>query len=212
MRQEQALQRICVFCGSNPGSDPRFREAAIAFGKEIARRRIHLVFGGGSVGLMGAVADAVLATGGEVDGVIPQFLDRREIAHHGATRLHVVASMHERKALMADLADAFVALPGGIGTVEEWVEALTWTQLGLHAKPVALLDVGGFWRPLLDLLDAQVHSGFLAADVRAAIPVASDPGELIDRLARWVSPALGKWTELPAGAEVAASVPEADRR
>jgi uncharacterized protein (TIGR00730 family) len=153
--------RLCVYCGSNAGASPAFAEAASQLGAALARRDIGLVYGGGDVGLMGIVADSALAGGGEVIGVIPEHLARAELAHTGVTRLEVVASMHERKARMADLADGFIALPGGFGTLDETVEMLTWTQLGLQAKPVVLLDVEGFFAPLLALFDAAVDAGFV---------------------------------------------------
>ncbi len=190
------LRRVCVFCGSSRGADPAYAAVAADLGVELARRRIGLVYGGGSVGLMGVVADAVLDAGGEVTGVIPAFLHRREVAHAGVDDLRVVGSMHERKALMAELADAFVAMPGGIGTFEELFEALTWTQLGVHDKPVALLDVGGFWAPLTTLLDRAVADGFLRPDVRASVVHGTAPAEVLDRFAGWERPAVGKWIDL----------------
>jgi uncharacterized protein (TIGR00730 family) len=189
------LRRVCVFCGSSRGTDPAYVEAAEAMSAELVRRGIGVVYGGGSVGLMGVVADTALAAGGEVIGVIPRFLHRREIMHEGVTDLRVVESMHERKALMADLADAFVVLPGGIGTLEEAFEALTWTQLGIQDKPVGLLDVDGFWDPLRDLLGRAVEAGFLRADV-AEIPWESDSARLLDALGAWQRPQLGKWLDL----------------
>jgi uncharacterized protein (TIGR00730 family) len=161
MSPDGALTRLCVYCGSNSGSVPAFTEAAESLGATLARRGIGLVYGGGNVGLMGALADAVLAEGGEVIGVIPEHLERAEVAHHGITRLEVVASMHERKARMSDLADGFIALPGGFGTLDELMEMLTWTQLGLQAKPTVLLDVEGFFGPLFGLFDQAVESGFV---------------------------------------------------
>jgi uncharacterized protein (TIGR00730 family) len=161
MSPDGALTRLCVYCGSNSGSVPAFTEAAESLGATLARRGIGLVYGGGNVGLMGALADAVLAEGGEVIGVIPEHLERAEVAHHGVTRLEVVASMHERKARMSDLADGFIALPGGFGTLDELMEMLTWTQLGLQAKPTVLLDVEGFFGPLFVLFDQAVESGFV---------------------------------------------------
>ncbi|HEY8093288.1 MAG TPA: TIGR00730 family Rossman fold protein [Acidimicrobiales bacterium] len=155
------MPRLCVFCGSNAGSAPAFATAAAQLGTALASRDIGLVYGGGDVGLMGTVADAVLAAGGDVTGVIPEFLERAEVAHHGLTELHVVGSMHARKALMAELAEGFIALPGGFGTLDELAEALTWTQLGLQAKPVVLLDVDGFWEPLVRFFDAAVEHGFV---------------------------------------------------
>lgn len=187
--------RVCVFCGSNPGADPAFVAAAEATGAELARRGIGLVYGGGTVGLMGRLASAAMAAGGEVIGVIPGFLDRVEIAKRDITRLEVAASMHERKARMAELSDAFLALPGGIGTVEEVFESMTWTQLGVHDKPVGLVDVGGFWAPAVALLDGAVAAGFLSAGARAAIVTAPDAAAALDAFARWEPPPRGKWTE-----------------
>jgi uncharacterized protein (TIGR00730 family) len=189
------LQRVCVYCGSSRGADPAYADAAAALGSELVRRGIGLVYGGGSVGLMGIIADTVLAEGGEVIGVIPRFLHRREIMHAGVTDLRVVESMHERKAVMADLSDGFAVLPGGIGTFEEMFEAMTWTQLGIHTKPVGLLDVEGFWGPVLELLDRSVADGFLRADV-ATVPLETDPAALLDALAAWSPPQLGKWIDL----------------
>ncbi len=189
------LQRICVFCGSSRGDDPGYAGAAEALATELVRRGIGLVYGGGSVGLMGIVADAALAAGGDVIGVIPRFLHRREIMHDGVTDLRVVESMHERKALMAELSDGFVVLPGGIGTFEEAFEAMTWTQLGIHDKPVGLLDVGDFFDPMRAMLDRAVADGFIRPDV-AALPRSTDPGALLDALAVWERPTLGKWIDL----------------
>src|SRR5512146_1988331 len=147
------MRRVCVFCGSSPGSNPIYLEAARAMGRTLAGRGLGLVYGGGSVGLMGALADAALAAGGEVVGVIPRALQLRELAHGRLTTLHVVGSMHERKARMAELSDAFAALPGGMGTLEELAEILTWAQLGLHARPCGVVDVAGYFAPLLAFLD-----------------------------------------------------------
>jgi uncharacterized protein (TIGR00730 family) len=152
---------VCVYCGSNTGTHPGATETAMALGTALANRGLQLVYGGGNVGLMGVVADAALDAGGEVIGVIPEHLQRAEVAHGGLTRLEVVASMHERKARMADLASGFIAMPGGFGTLDELVEMLTWNQLGLQAKPVVLLDVDGFFGPLFDLFDGLVEAGFL---------------------------------------------------
>lgn len=154
------LGRVCVFCGANVGADPVYAEAARAFGELLARRGIGLVTGGGSVGLMGVITDAALAAGGEAIGVIPQRLIDRELGHGGMTALYAVDSMHERKALMHELSDAFVALPGGYGTLDELFEALTWRQLGIHGKPVGVLDVRGFWQPLLALRGRLEEGGF----------------------------------------------------
>ena len=187
------MQRICVFCGSSPGFDPRFMTAASAFGTSLARRGIGLVYGGASVGLMGAVADAVLQAGGDVIGVIPQALVAKEVAHHGLDDLRVVGSMHERKALMAELADGFVALPGGIGTFEELFEVWTWAQLGDIAKPCALYNVAGFYDGLTAFLDNVVTQGFMKALHRDMLIVADEAEALLDRLAAFTAPAQTKW-------------------
>jgi hypothetical protein len=178
------VERVCVFCGASSGRRPAYAEAAGAFGATLARRGIGLVYGGGRVGLMGAVADGALAAGGEAIGVIPQELVDRELAHGGLTQLHVVGSLHERKALMAELADAFVALPGGFGTLDELMEQLTWAQLGLHAKPVGLLDVEGYWVQLVALARHATEEGFVREGDLAAIAVGDDGDLLLDRLAR----------------------------
>ena len=172
--------RICVFCGSAVGKNPAYQAAAREFGTLLARREIGLVYGGGRVGLMGAVADATIAAGGHVIGIIPRFLLDREIGHAGLPDLRVVETMHERKALMASLADAFVALPGGMGTLEELFEILTWGQIGLHRKPSILLDVEGYYRPLLALLDHAADEEFLRRDHRAMVSVATTPAAAID--------------------------------
>ena len=189
------MRRVCVFCGSSPGRSPAYAEAARAMGRTLALRGLGLVYGGGSVGLMGIAADAALAAGGEVDGVIPDVLVRREVGHHGLTRQHVVRSMHERKAKMADLADAFVALPGGMGTLEETAEILTWAQLGLHAKPCGLLDVNGYYAPLIAFFDRAVQDGFLRPEHRAMVLVEREPAALLDRLAAYRPPAVEKWID-----------------
>jgi len=176
------MRRVCVYCGSNPGTDPAWLGAGTAFGSLLAERGLGLVYGGGRVGLMGAVADAVLAGGGEVIGVIPDVLQIQERAHHGVTDLRVVGSMHERKATMAQLADAFVALPGGLGTLDELCEILTWALLGLHTKPCGLLDVSGYWGPFVALLDHTVASGFLRPEHRALLKAERDPRLLLDAL------------------------------
>lgn len=184
--------RICVFCGSSPGRGDRYRDAATALGSLLGRSSIGLVFGGGHVGSMGVVADAALAAGGEVIGVIPQQLVDRELAHTGLTTLHVVADMHERKAMMARLSDGFIAMPGGAGTLEELFEVWTWAQLGLHDKPLGLLDVDGFYEPLVVMLDHMVGEGFLAAHHRDMVARESDPAVLLDRLAAYEPPG-HKW-------------------
>ena len=179
------LRTVCVYAGSSPGADPRYAEAAAALAAEIGRRGLGVVYGGGMVGLMGVVADAALAAGAPVTGVIPRALDAREIAHAGLTELVVVETMHERKALMAARADAFVALPGGVGTMEELIEAFTWTQLAIHDKPVGVLDVAGYWGPLGAMLDRAVEARFLSAERRATLLADDDPAALLDALEAW---------------------------
>ncbi len=187
------MKRICVYCGSNTGNQPIYREMADAMGALLARRGIGLVYGGGNVGLMGIVADAALAGGGEVIGVIPGALANREIAHAGVTDLRVVDSMHTRKALMAELSDAFIAMPGGVGTFEEFFEAVTWTQLGVHRKPCGLLNVGGFYSPLAAFIDQAVTEGFIKPIHRAMIVVDDDPARLLNSLATVKLPDVPKW-------------------
>lgn len=184
------MARICVFCGSSPGTDPRYLEAAREMGRTLAGRGLGLVYGGGSVGLMGAVADAALEAGGEVIGVIPQVLQIRELAHRRLTTLHVVGSMHERKARMAELSDGFVALPGGMGTLEELSEVLTWAQLGLHARPCGLLDVAGYYDPLVAFFDRAVEAGFLRREHRRILVTGTTPASLLDQLQAFVPPRL----------------------
>jgi len=182
------MRRIGLFCGSHRGADPIHEQAAGALAGELVRRGLGLVFGGASVGLMGVVADAVLAGGGEVIGVIPRGLFRSEIAHQGCSELRVVSSMHERKALMTELADAFVALPGGLGTFEELLEVTTWLQLGIHSKPVGVLDVAHYWAGLRRLLDDASRAGFLRPEHAALIRFEDDPARLLDGLAAWTPP------------------------
>ena len=176
------LRHLCVYCGSRPGRRPAYAEAARTLGARLAQDGVGLVTGGGRVGLMGVIADAALAAGGHATGVIPQALLDREVGHEGLSTLHVVDTMHERKALMAQLADAFVALPGGLGTLEEITEMLTWAQLGLHAKPCGLLDVDGYYAPLVRFLDHATDEGFVRPSDRARIVVASQPDALLDAL------------------------------
>jgi hypothetical protein len=173
------IKRICVFCGSSPGRRPDYARAATELGALLARRRIGLVFGGGKVGMMGLLAQAALEGGGEVIGVIPRFLHEKRVAFAGLSDLRVVGSMHERKALMAGLADGFVALPGGLGTLEETFEMLTWAQLGMHGKPCGLLDAGGFFAPLLRFLDHVTEEGFIDAAHRGMILSAGSPEALL---------------------------------
>ena len=176
------MKRLAVYCGSSMGSDPAFAAAASALGAEMARRGIGLVYGGGRLGLMGVVADAVIEAGGEAYGVIPQALIDLEVAHTGLTELQIVTTMHERKARMTDLTDCFVALPGGIGTLDELFEAWSWNALGYHAKPFALLNVGGFWDDLMGLMDHITESGFMSPARRRQLMVSEDVGEVIDLL------------------------------
>jgi uncharacterized protein (TIGR00730 family) len=180
----RVVERICVFCGASSGRKAAYGEAARSFGAACAARGLGVVYGGGKVGLMGGVAEGALAAGGEAIGVIPQELVERELAHEGLTELHVVGSLHERKALMAELSDAFVALPGGFGTLDELMEQLTWSQLGLHDKPVGLLDVDEYWLPLIALARHATEEGFVREVDLAAIAVAGDAEALLDRLER----------------------------
>lgn len=188
------MKSLCVFCGSHAGRGTIYRDAARGFGEELARRGIALVYGGGHVGLMGIVADAVMANGGRAVGVIPRFLLEREVGHGGLTELHVVETMHERKATMASLSDAFVALPGGIGTLEEIFEAWTWLLLGLHAKPVGLLQVGTYFDPLIAYFERTVEEGFVTAAQRKLLKVSNDPAVLLAKLASAEPPPAAKWT------------------
>lgn len=176
------MKRLAVYCGSSMGNDPAFADAARAIGEAMAARGVGLVYGGGRLGLMGVVADAVLANGGEAFGVIPQALIDLEVAHAGLTELHVVSTMHDRKAKMTELTDAFVALPGGIGTYDELFEAWTWNALGYHAKPFALLNVSGFWDEMIRFLDHATASGFMSPARRAQLLVAAEIDEAIERL------------------------------
>ena len=189
------MKRFCVFCGSSQGSRPEYRAAAEELGAEVVRRNIGLVYGGGNIGLMGVIADAVLRAGGEAVGVIPKHLMEREVGHKGLTKLHIVRSMHERKALMADLSDAFVALPGGFGTLEEFCEAVTWTQLGLHAKPCGILNVLGYYTPLLAMFDHAVEERFLKVENRGLVLARDSVPELLQALKEWRPVAVEKWLD-----------------
>ncbi len=189
------MNTIAVFCGSSTGAKPEYAEAAKALGQAIAERGMTLVYGGASVGLMGLVAGAALSAGGSVVGVIPEALRRREIVHHGLTELHIVDSMHARKRMMADRADAFVALPGGLGTFEELFEVWTWAMLGHHHKPCALLDVAGFYDRLIEFLDHVSAEGFVRAEHRAMLVVDTEPTRLLDRLASYEPPKVAKWID-----------------
>jgi uncharacterized protein (TIGR00730 family) len=190
------LRRVCVFCGSSDGARPGYARAAERLGEELAARGIGLVYGGAHVGLMGRVADACRAVGGQVTGVIPERLVDAEVAHTGIDDLRIVGSMHERKALMSELSDGFVALPGGFGTLEEFCEVLTWSQLGLHdpPKPCGLLDVAGYFEPLVTLFDRGVDEGFIRPVHRNLVLARDDAGALLDALAAWTPPpATRKW-------------------
>ena len=189
------LSSIAVYCGSNRGTDPAFATAAASMGRLLAERGIRLVYGGGHVGLMGVIADAVLASGGEVLGVITRALEAKEVVHRRLTELVVTQTMHERKATMADAADAFIMLPGGYGTFDEFFEVLTWTQLGIHDKPCGVLDVAGFFAPLRDLLDAATAAGFVLPVHRNLVITESDPAALLDRLTVWTPDRVGKWLD-----------------
>ena len=188
-----AIASVCVFCGSSAPRDPRYADQARVLGTLLARRGIDLVYGGGSVGLMGEIADAALAAGGRVTGVIPTGLFSREVGHASLTELHEVGSMHERKQLMYDLSDGFIALPGGLGTLEELAEVTTWSQLGLHAKPVVLLDIDGFWDPLAAQLDRMVAVGLLKQSNRELVQRAATPDEALSVLATARPPQEKKW-------------------
>lgn len=189
------LSNICVYAGSSPGARPQYAEAARALGEAIAGRGLGLVYGGGDVGLMKVIADTAMSAGVSVTGIIPRTLLEREIGHGALTELLVVETMHERKLAMAERADAFIALPGGIGTVEELVEALTWTQLGVHDKPCAVLDVEGYWQPLLALLDHAVGERFLAEQHRDMLLSGTEPEALLDALEAWQPPRVAKWLD-----------------
>ncbi len=182
MSADRQLKRICVFCGTNPGSRPAYGSAARELGRVLASQDIELVYGGGSVGIMGELADAVQEHGGHVTGIIPQQLMEKEAAHTGIRNLIVVASMHQRTSQMADMSDGFIALPGGIGTVEGFFEVLTWGQLGIHAKPAAILNVEGYFDDLTGFLDHAVQEGFLTDTHRHAIIVESEPARLLERM------------------------------
>jgi uncharacterized protein (TIGR00730 family) len=189
------VRSVCVFCGSNSGAGEAYAGAARNLARAIARRRLALVYGGGSIGLMGILADAALEAGGNVIGVTPRRLVEREVAHSSLTELRVVETMHERKALMADLSDAFVSLPGGLGTLDETFEMLTWIQLGYHRKPCALLEVNGYFERLTAFLDHAVEQRFLTAEHRAMLIIERDPEAVLDRLASAKLPDTGKWMD-----------------
>lgn len=187
------MKNICVFCGSSVGVRPEYADAARQLGALLAQRGLGLVYGGGRVGLMGVIADAVLTNGGHVSGIIPEFLFKKEIEHKDVHDLRVVGSMHERKALMADLADGFIALPGGWGTLDEFCEILTWAQLGLHTKPCGLLNVSGYYDSFLQFFDTATTEGFVQAQYRALVLADTDPARLLDRMAAYQPPQTVKW-------------------
>ena len=190
------MRRVCVYAGSNPGSDPAYADAARALATVMAERGIGLVYGGGKVGLMGVLADTILQAGGEAIGVMPQALIDREIGHPGLTELKVVDSMHERKARMAELADGFIAVPGGIGTLEELIEVYTWSQLGIHENGCGVLNTSGYYDALAAFLDHAVDEAFLRPQHRATLVVDEDPRALLDALENFERPTVGKWLEL----------------
>jgi uncharacterized protein (TIGR00730 family) len=192
-RQPGGLKRVCVFCGANPGLNPAFAEAARVMGRTIAERGLGLVYGGGHVGLMGIVADAAMQAGAPVTGIIPEVLMRREVGHGAITELHVVSTMHERKKMMADLSDGFIVLPGGVGTLEEAVEAFTWTQLGIHDKGIVFLDTHGYWGRMAGLFDHMVENGFVKPEQRPIASFTADPAEALDMLASFRAPAVKSW-------------------
>jgi uncharacterized protein (TIGR00730 family) len=187
------IRTLCVFCGSNTGANKIYRVAAQSMGRMLVRRGCRLVYGGGSVGLMGVLADTVLKQGGHVTGIIPTALAHKDVLHQGLSETHVTDNMHERKAKMAELSDAFVAMPGGYGTLEEVFEVVTWAQLGLHNKPLGILNTGGYYDGLLDCIDAAVVEGFIKPEHRKLIIVGSEPDALFDALARQQPPTVEKW-------------------
>lgn len=189
------MSSVCVYCGSAIGRRDEYRQAAQAFGRALAQAGLTLIYGGGHVGLMGEIADAVLQAQGHAIGVIPQLLIDKEVGHRGLSELHVVANMHERKKMMADLSDAFVALPGGAGTFEELFEVYTWAQLGYHQKPIGLLNVAGYYDPLLAMLRHTANEGFMRHDYIGLLQVESDADALLDKLQRYVPPVGDKWSE-----------------
>lgn len=189
------LRRICIFCGSSTGNRPGYRAAAEHVGSFLAKSGVGLVYGGGKVGLMGVLADAALRAGGEVIGVIPEHLMAREVGHLGLSRMHVVRSMHERKALMADLSDAFLALPGGFGTFDEFCEVLTWSQLGLHHKPCGLLNIEGYFSSILDMFDRAVTDGLLRKENREILLSSDDLPEMLKMMEAWRPATAEKWLD-----------------
>lgn len=196
------IASLCVYCGSAAGASPVYADAARALGRELVRRDIGLVYGGGNVGLMGAIADEVMANGGRATGVIPEALMKREVGHHGLTELHIVKDMHERKAMMAELADGFIAMPGGFGTLEELFEVTTWAQLGLHQKPIGLLNVHGFYDGLTGLATHLVSEGFVRPDHAQLLMHAPEAAALLDQFERYVPNIKVKWLEREQAKEI----------
>lgn len=192
------MKSVCIFCASSVGNDPAYIETASHLATTIAQRGIRLVYGGGRVGLMGVIADAALAAGGDVIGVMPASLKEREIAHTGLTELHVTGSMHERKALMEQLSDGFIALPGGFGTLDEFCEIVTWSQLGYHTKPIGMVDANDYFGKLRAFFDHTVEAGFVRQEHRQVILEAGTPAELLDRMMDWRPTAVVKWTDASA--------------
>ena len=186
------LNKLCVFCGSSPGSNSAYSIAAVRLGQEIASRKIGLVYGGGSLGVMGKIANTVLEWGGEVTGVVPHFFIKQEVVHHGLTDLQVVSSMHERKARMVEISDGFIALPGGLGTVEEFFEVLTWAQLGIHHKPCGLLNVDGYFDSLIEFINYATGESFVSQSHRALLQVDVEPVALLDKFAEYRAPQMDK--------------------
>lgn len=189
------MRSVCVYCGASAGVRPAYAQAAAMLGQRLAERNIRLIYGGGKVGLMGVVADAVLAHGGQVIGVIPEALLKKEVGHHGLTELHVVANMHQRKQMMADQSDAFIAMPGGIGTCEELFEVFTWLQIGYHAKPIGLLNVEHYYDPLLGFLQHMVSENFLQRAQLEQLQIAAEPAALLDCLADFKPTHVDRWTQ-----------------
>jgi len=187
------MKRICVFCGSNDGADPIFIKTAEEVGRFLARRGIELVYGGGRVGLMGKIADTVMHNGGSVIGIIPRALAEKEVAHGGLTKLRVVGSMHERKAIMAELSDGFIALPGGFGTFEELCEIITWAQLGFHSKPCGFLNIDGYYDPLIELFDNATREKFVRPEHRRLVLIESEIEKMFDLMVTYKPPDLEKW-------------------
>jgi uncharacterized protein (TIGR00730 family) len=192
------MKRVCVYCGSSPGCNRAYMEAARNLGSCLAGNRLELVYGGAEVGLMGEVANTVMQAGGRVIGIIPESFAQK-VSHRGLTELHIVTSMHERKQMMADLSDAFIALPGGLGTLEEIAELLTWAQLGLHQKPCGLLNISGYFDPLLSFLDHAVSEGFIGQEHREMLLVSQEPEDLLERFRSYIAPKVEKWIDSPQG-------------